>query len=82
MLSVTLFVPNARRTRLIPSNASQKFMSIARTLYEAVGFIFDWTDDRNGLSFSKLAQTASPEHRNVMNSSTYDERGIFRKSLA
>lgn len=57
-------------------------MSIARTLYEAVGFIFDWTDDRNGLSFSKLAQTASPEHRKVMNSSTYDERGIFRKSLA
>jgi hypothetical protein len=79
LLSVILFVPKAHH-KLLP-NASHKFMSIARTLYEAVGFHFDWTSDRNGLSFSKLAQTASPEHRTILNSCTYEERGSFKTSL-
>ena len=78
LLSVILFVPKAHK---LPPNASHKFMNIARTLYEAVGFQFDWTNDRNGLSFSKLAQTASPEHRTILNSCTYEERGSFKTSL-
>lgn len=78
LLSVILFVPKAHK---LPPNASHKFMNIARTLYEAVGFQFDWTNDRNGISFSKLAQTATPEHRTILNSCTYDERGSFKTSL-
>lgn len=78
LLSVILFVP---KVRMLPSNASHQFMHMVRTLYEGVGFQFDWVNDRHGLSFSKRARTASPEYRTILNSSGYDECGSFKTSL-